>query len=49
MRVQSKQDNVSIIAFAATPKATTLQLFGSTQPDGSKAPFDVYSMKLSNQ
>ncbi|MCW6179506.1 hypothetical protein L7U65_26525, partial [Klebsiella pneumoniae] len=25
--------------------ATTLQLFGTTQPDGSKAPFDVYSMK----
>lgn len=40
-----KQDNVSIIAFTATPKATTLQLFGTTQPDGSKAPFDVYSMK----
>ena len=40
-----KQDNVSIIAFTATPKATTLQLFGSTQSDGSKAPFDVYSMK----
>ena len=40
-----KQDNVSIVAFTATPKATTLQLFGTTQPDGSKAPFDVYSMK----
>ena len=40
-----KQDNVSIIAFTATPKATTLQLFGTTQADGSKAPFDVYSMK----
>lgn len=40
-----KQVNVSIIAFIATPKATTLQLFGTTQPDGSKAPFDVYSMK----
>ena len=33
-----KQDNVSIIAFTATPKATTLQLFGTTQSDGSKAP-----------
>ncbi|MDU3712759.1 MAG: DEAD/DEAH box helicase family protein, partial [Streptococcus mitis] len=39
-----KQDNVSIIAFTATPKATTLQLFGTTQAGGSKAPFDVYSM-----
>lgn len=40
-----KQDNISIIAFTATPKATTLQLFGSTRPDGSKVPFDLYSMK----
>lgn len=40
-----KQDNISIIAFTATPKATTLQLFGSTRPDGSKGPFDLYSMK----
>lgn len=40
-----KQDNISIIAFTATPKATTLQLFGSTRPNGSKGPFDLYSMK----
>ena len=40
-----KQDNISIIAFTATPKATTLQLFGKTLPDGSKGPFDLYSMK----
>ncbi|MCM6930982.1 DEAD/DEAH box helicase family protein [Enterococcus italicus] len=40
-----KQDNISIIAFTATPKATTLQLFGMTTPDGGKEPFDVYSMK----
>lgn len=40
-----KQDNISIIAFTATPKATTLQLFGQTHADGTKAPFDVYSMK----
>lgn len=40
-----KQDNISIIAFTATPKATTLQLFGSTRPDGSKGPFDLYNMK----
>lgn len=44
-----KQDNISIIAFTATPKATTLQLFGQTQADGSKAPFDVYSMKQAIQ
>lgn len=41
-----KQDNISIIAFTATPKGTTLQLFGETKPDGiGKKPFDVYSMK----
>ncbi|MDR3240590.1 MAG: DEAD/DEAH box helicase family protein [Lactobacillaceae bacterium] len=40
-----KQDNISVIAFTATPKATTLQLFGTTQPDGSKQAFDLYSMK----
>lgn len=40
-----KQDNVSVIAFTATPKATTLQLFGHTLSDGSKGPFDLYSMK----
>lgn len=40
-----KQDNISIIAFTATPKATTLQLFGMTTPEGGKEPFDVYSMK----
>lgn len=41
-----KQDNISIIAFTATPKATTLQLFGTTCTDGiGREPFDVYSMK----
>lgn len=41
-----KQDNISIIAFTATPKATTLQLFGTTCADGiGREPFDVYSMK----
>ena len=44
-----KQGNISIIAFTATPKATTLQLFGKTLPDGSKAPFDIYSMKQAIQ
>lgn len=40
-----KQENISIIAFTATPKATTLQLFGMTTHDGCKEPFDIYSMK----
>ena len=40
-----KQDNVTMIAFTATPKPTTLQLFGSLNEDGKKVAFDLYSMK----
>lgn len=40
-----KQDNVSMIAFTATPKPTTLQLFGSLNEDGKKVAFNLYSMK----
>jgi type I restriction enzyme R subunit len=40
-----KQRNVSMIAFTATPKATTLQLFGTLNEDGRKTAFDNYSMK----
>lgn len=40
-----KQPNVSMIAFTATPKPTTLQLFGSLNEQGKKAAFDLYSMK----
>ena len=40
-----KQDNVSMIAFTATPKSTTLQLFGSLNEEGKKVAFDLYSMK----
>ncbi|MBQ8767926.1 MAG: type I restriction endonuclease subunit R [Clostridia bacterium] len=40
-----KQDNVSMIAFTATPKPTTLQLFGSLNEEGKKVAFDLYSMK----
>lgn len=40
-----KQPNVSMIAFTATPKATTLQLFGELNEDGKKVAFDLYSMK----
>ena len=39
------QANVSNFAFTATPKAKTLELFGEQQPDGSYAPFDLYSMR----
>lgn len=40
-----KQPNVSMIAFTATPKPTTLQLFGSLNENGKKVAFDLYSMK----
>lgn len=40
-----KQPNVSMIAFTATPKPTTLQLFGCLNEEGKKAAFDLYSMK----
>lgn len=40
-----KQPNVSMIAFTATPKPTTFQLFGTLNENGQKVAFDLYSMK----
>lgn len=40
-----KQANVSMFAFTATPKPTTLQLFGRENTHGQKAAFHLYSMK----
>ena len=40
-----KQQNVSMFAFTATPKPTTLQLFGTINPNGQREAFHVYSMK----
>ena len=40
-----KQPNISIFAFTATPKPTTLQLFGTLNKKGKKEAFHVYSMK----
>lgn len=40
-----KQPNVSMIAFTATPKPETIQLFGNLNSDGQKESFDLYSMK----
>ncbi|MFW5827276.1 MAG: type I restriction endonuclease subunit R [Alkalispirochaeta sp.] len=37
--------NISYFAFTATPKAKTMQLFGSQQPDGSYLPFHSYPMR----
>jgi type I restriction enzyme R subunit len=40
-----KQPNVSMFAFTATPKPTTLQLFGRLNTKGQLEAFHIYSMK----
>lgn len=40
-----KPENVSFIAFTATPKSSTIQFFGTMGTDGKKTAFDLYSMK----
>lgn len=40
-----KQPNVSMFAFTATPKPTTLQLFGRVNTKGQREAFHIYSMK----
>lgn len=42
---QGKQDNVSVFAFTATPKSTTLKLFGKSNKHGKPEAFHIYSMK----
>ena len=53
-RVRGRQPNLSYFAFTATPKAPTLKLFGTFDPDrpnphngeqGMYVPFHVYSMR----
>lgn len=45
MIVHGKHKNLSFFAFTATPKAQTLEMFGTEYEDGSFHPFHVYSMK----
>lgn len=40
-----KPENVSVFAFTATPKPTTLKLFGRTNTKGRNEAFHLYSMK----
>lgn len=40
-----KQPNVTMVAFTATPKPDTIQLFGTLNGEGKKEAFDLYSMK----
>ncbi|MBZ4421582.1 type I restriction endonuclease subunit R [Myxococcus sp. RHSTA-1-4] len=45
MRSRGRQKNLSFFAFTATPKAKTLEVFGTKGPDGKPAPFLLYSMR----
>lgn len=45
IKKSGKQPNMSVFAFTATPKATTLQLFGTPNEHGHRQAFHLYSMK----
>ena len=40
-----RHKNLTFVAFTATPKERTLEIFGDEWPDGSFHPFHVYSMR----
>lgn len=42
---RGQRPNLSFFAFTATPKAKTLELFGTLGPDGNYHPFHLYSMR----
>ncbi|MDI6600951.1 MAG: type I restriction endonuclease [Thermoanaerobacteraceae bacterium] len=45
LKKRGPQSNISFFAFTATPKAKTLELFGTKGPDGLPRPFHLYSMR----
>lgn len=45
MTARATTPNVSFFAFTATPKAKTLELFGTPDADGIPHPFHTYTMK----
>ena len=45
MLIHGKHKNLSFFAFTATPKGTTLEMFGTEYDDGSFHPFHIYSMR----
>src|SRR5690625_4841815 len=45
MLARGKQPNLSFFAFTATPKAKTLEVFGTPGQDGKPRPFHLYSMR----
>ena len=45
MLSHGRHKNLSFFAFTATPKGTTLEMFGTEYEDGSFHPFHIYSMR----
>ncbi|MBR5705029.1 MAG: type I restriction endonuclease subunit R [Deltaproteobacteria bacterium] len=45
MLTHGRHKNLSFFAFTATPKGTTLEMFGTEYADGSFHPFHIYSMR----
>ena len=45
MIIHGRHKNLSFFAFTATPKGTTLEMFGTEYDDGSFHPFHIYSMR----
>jgi type I restriction enzyme R subunit len=45
MEAKASTKGLTYVAFTATPKAKTLELFGRPGPDGLPQPFHVYSMR----
>lgn len=45
MITHGRHRNLSFFAFTATPKGTTLEMFGTEYEDGSFHPFHIYSMR----
>jgi len=45
VEARGPQPNLSFFGFTATPKAKTLEVFGSRDPDGKPRPFHLYSMR----
>ena len=45
MTARAESENISFLAFTATPKNKTLELFGRPGPDGKPVEFHLYSMR----
>lgn len=45
LKKRGPQENISFFAFTATPKAKTMEMFGTKGADGLPKPFHLYSMR----